>query len=162
MVVERFADNDQHSHWELVDTATGVVVWAEGESGDDHKHAEIFSRYHDLKARLGELGYNTFIISKEVEDYRAWLRNDKYKHRLEWFEKTYPNGLFYEEDGQKIGANIMTRHFLAEADGAFGTTELAEQYDMRDHITAIRTIILKHCSNEEMLWLRDWLSTYQK
>lgn len=29
VVVERFADNGAHSHWELIDADTGAVLWAE-------------------------------------------------------------------------------------------------------------------------------------
>lgn len=83
-------------------------------------HQIIFDLYHDLKEKIGQLGYNNFIHSKEVEEYREWLRNDKYKHRIEWFEKNYPNGLYYkDEDGTEIGIRIITKQFLAEADAAY-------------------------------------------
>ena len=26
-IIERFADNGEHSHWELIDTSTGNVLW---------------------------------------------------------------------------------------------------------------------------------------
>ncbi len=34
-IVERFADNGEHSHWELVDTETSVVLWTESEEGEN-------------------------------------------------------------------------------------------------------------------------------
>lgn len=81
---------------------------------------QIFEQYHAIKEKIGKLGYNTFINSKEVDEYREWLRKDKYKHRLEWFEKEYPNGLYSKDnDGELFGINIMTKKFLAEADAAY-------------------------------------------
>jgi hypothetical protein len=80
----------------------------------------IFDQYHAIKEKIGNLGYNTFINSIEVEQYREWLRNDRYKHRIEWFEKEYPNGLYSKDsDGDLFGINIMTKKFLAEADAAY-------------------------------------------
>lgn len=80
----------------------------------------FFSLYNRIKEKIGELGFNTFIHSKEVEEYRKWLREDKYKHRLEWFEKEYPNGLYYkDEDLGFVGITLMTKKFLAEADAAY-------------------------------------------
>lgn len=79
----------------------------------------VLDAYEALKRLIGQLGFNNFISSKEVEEYRKWLREDKYKHRLEWFEKEYPNGLFYKDaDGIEYGVNIITKQFLAEADEA--------------------------------------------
>lgn len=87
---------------------------------EQHVHGKIFDLYHQLKEAIGELGYNNFIHSKEVEEYREWLRNDKYKHRIEWFEKKYPNGLYYkDEEGMEYGVRIITKQFLAEADAAY-------------------------------------------
>jgi hypothetical protein len=81
---------------------------------------QVFELYHKVKDRIGELGYNNFIHTKEVEEYRKWLREDKYKHRLEWFEKKYPNGLYYKDEDQGfVGIRIITKIFLAEADAAF-------------------------------------------
>lgn len=86
----------------------------------EHPHQSLFDQYHAIKEKIGKLGYNTFIHSKEVEEYREWLRNDKYKHRLEWFENEYPNGLYSKDnDGELFGINIMTKKFLAEADAAY-------------------------------------------
>lgn len=28
-VIEKFADNGEHSHWELIDSDTGIVLWSE-------------------------------------------------------------------------------------------------------------------------------------
>jgi hypothetical protein len=87
---------------------------------EQKSHQVIFDLYHELKEKIGELGYNNFIHSKEVEEYREWLRNDKYKHRLEWFEKKFPNGLYYkDEDGHEIGVRLITKQFLAESDAAY-------------------------------------------
>jgi hypothetical protein len=98
------------------------------EPPSDHPHDEIFNMYNGIKKQIGELGYNVFIHSKEVEEYRAWLRNDKYKHRIDWFEKEYPNGLYYkDEDGQEVGIRIMTKRFLAEADAAYESKPLTEE-----------------------------------
>jgi len=83
-------------------------------------HDALFGLYNDVKQAIGELGYNTFIHSKEVEEYRAFLRNDLYKHRLDWFEQKYPKGLHYtDDDGMTYGINIITKQFLAEADAAY-------------------------------------------
>lgn len=30
-IKECFADNGEHSHWELIDSDTGKVLWSEGE-----------------------------------------------------------------------------------------------------------------------------------
>lgn len=30
-IIERFADNGEHSHWELINSDTGEVLWSEGE-----------------------------------------------------------------------------------------------------------------------------------
>ncbi len=33
-VIERYADNGAHSHWELVDGNTGEMLWSEDEAAD--------------------------------------------------------------------------------------------------------------------------------
>ena len=30
VVVERFADNGEHSHWDLIDSGDGKTLWSEG------------------------------------------------------------------------------------------------------------------------------------
>jgi hypothetical protein len=32
-VVERFSDNGEHSHWELIHPVNGSVLWCEGDNG---------------------------------------------------------------------------------------------------------------------------------
>lgn len=34
-VLEKFADNGEHSHWELIDSDTGKVLWAEASKDDE-------------------------------------------------------------------------------------------------------------------------------
>lgn len=102
-----------------VDDFIAGADWMDDKSVGNYRQA-IFDTYHAIKAMIGKLGYITFIHSKEVDEYREWLRNDRYKHRLEWFEKKYPNGLYYkDDDGTEYGVNIMTKQFLAEADVAY-------------------------------------------
>ena len=57
-----------------------------------------------------------------VEEYKRKL-NDKYKDRLEWFEKMFPAGLYSkesfnetEEEPDYVGVNLITRIFLREMD----------------------------------------------
>ena len=87
---------------------------------NEHPDQALFDQYSEIKKKIGELGYLSFISSKEVEEYRKWLRTNKYKHRLEWFEKEYPNGLYsQDEEGNFFGINILTKKFLDEADAAW-------------------------------------------
>lgn len=107
------------------------IEWLD-ESGaaqsDEHPHQSLFDQYHALKEKIGKLGYNTFIHSKEVEEYREWLRNERYKHRIEWFEKEYPNGLYSkDDDGELFGINIMTKKFLADADAAYEAAQSGKE-----------------------------------
>lgn len=105
----------QHTIDDFIDGAE----WMSDKSVHNYREA-IFDIYHTVKDLIGKLGYNNFINSKEVEEYREWLRNDRYKHRLEWFEKKYPNGLYYKDtDGSEYGINLDTKKFLAEADAAY-------------------------------------------
>lgn len=79
----------------------------------------VLDAYRSLKDLLGVLGFNNVINSKEVEEYRKWLREGKYKHRIDWFEKEYPNGIFTrDDDGTEHGINIITKQFLAESDAS--------------------------------------------
>jgi ribosomal protein L37AE/L43A len=96
-----------------------IIMESEWQKATDEEIA--FHNYIEAKQKLGTLGWNTFINSKEVEEYREWLRNDKYKHRIEWFEKEYPDGLYYfdKELNDYVGIRIMTKKFLAEADAAY-------------------------------------------
>ena len=34
-VIEKFADNGEHSHWELIDSDTGIVLWSEMSPEDE-------------------------------------------------------------------------------------------------------------------------------
>lgn len=35
IVIEKFADNGEHSHWELIDPDTGTVLWSEDSNVDE-------------------------------------------------------------------------------------------------------------------------------
>lgn len=116
-------DDNEPAGWEI----DGVEYWMPWPQNPDesptaarYTEEALFEQYHAIKEKIGKLCYNTFINSKEVEDYREWLRNGKYKHRLEWFEKEFPNGLYSkDDDGDLFGINIITKTFLAEADAAY-------------------------------------------
>ena len=59
---------------------------------------------------------NLPITPMTVEEYKMKLY-DKYKDRLEWFEKQFPKGLFTEDNsGSPIGVTLITRVFLKEMD----------------------------------------------
>lgn len=98
----------------------------------EHVHQALFDLYHICKEKIGTLGYNTFINSKEVEEYREWLRNHRYKHRIDWFEKQYPNGLYYkDDDGTEYGVRLETKKFLAEADAAYQSKDENELQELK-------------------------------
>lgn len=35
IVIEKFADNGEHSHWELIDPDTGIMLWSENSNVDE-------------------------------------------------------------------------------------------------------------------------------
>lgn len=135
---------------------TNDVEWLDesptAAQSDEHPHQSLFDQYHDIKEKIGKLGYNTFINSKEVEEYREWLRNYKYKHRLEWFEKEYPNGLYSKDDvGDLFGISIMTKKFLAEADAAYDQPTAAGDGKEDDETNLIERVLQRWAGKSEVI-----------
>jgi hypothetical protein len=120
------------------------------EEGNKEQYA--LDQYHYWKNKIKDFGFNDFVHSKEVDQYREWLRNDKYKHRIEWFEKKFPNGLFYRDaDGFEYGVNIITKSFLSEADAAWEGNRKTMKQDIPEEVTIREICQMFHDAIE-----KDW------
>ena len=74
VVNEVFADNGEHSHWELIDSGTGKVIWSEcpeelNENNFLNTLLGIIIRY---RKQTGETGVGNH-IENEIKEYLAVL-----------------------------------------------------------------------------------------
>lgn len=71
-LIEKFADNGQHSHWSLVDSETGKVLWEEGSTlpSEVQKFHRVFDDYvHD--SYLSPEGGDIFKVEKAFHKVMA-------------------------------------------------------------------------------------------
>ena len=75
-LIERFADNGEHSHYELIETETGELLWSE-DSEDEINQVKILN--------IPDVGGSVFLTTEEVKDLKR-IRNYFGEHDKTLFE----------------------------------------------------------------------------
>lgn len=73
IIVERFADNGAHSHWEVVDPSNGASIWSEDEDNPDYVKAK---KWDDALDRLSAIYYGDTLETEanfDEEDAGDWI-----------------------------------------------------------------------------------------
>ena len=96
-VIEKFADNGEHSHWELIDSDTGTVLWSEDSNVNEIIEIEgykinkqmflnreagfIVRTYGDKNHKPQEFRFGE-PIAYESTSYDIYGKKDKWKKRM--------------------------------------------------------------------------------
>ena len=77
-VIEKFADNGEHSHWKLIDDETGEVLWSEEpkEVKNNALLRLISGNAWDLPTGVYEVGVVKAAPGTNENSYRIWRKKD--------------------------------------------------------------------------------------
>jgi len=103
-IVEKYTDNGEHSHWQLVNSDTGTVLWEEQSPEDEiiiiegvrFRRGNIYDIYEierDKKMFLNrEAGFFVQTYSSEEKNGNSWRFGEKIPY------ESYPSEIRYKKD----------------------------------------------------------------
>lgn len=70
-ICEKFADNGEHSHWELINTDTGETLWKEGQSSTKIKQLEWkeYENYRGRKSYFAKTPFSPYEVAEGGDHY---------------------------------------------------------------------------------------------
>jgi hypothetical protein len=60
IVIEKFADNGEHSHWQLIDSDTGDILWSEDDDDIVLPQADVVGRSEQLSCNHDDIKNDAF------------------------------------------------------------------------------------------------------
>jgi hypothetical protein len=108
LLVERFADNGEHSHWALVEPEDGRLIWSEAPGEEIQK---VYKEPDDNTPGFKDFSDRLVNKVNEAQEFLDSLTNPKVPISPEEILKKYPKACSCDEQGRKEQLILAMKEF---------------------------------------------------